>query len=165
MLVIMLPKPEEMVSIVVIRSRPPATPMNRLARTMPMEALSLRTMMQNRMIAIAITSATISIAGDTIESVPFFFAFLALLFKTRAFRRSACSRQASGSSDFSEQVAVFVKGQVIGLRENLKVGVVLHQRQHTLRNLDDTDMGGVGDADHLHVVMILCLGAAHQGQL
>ena len=86
MLVIMLPKPEEMVSIVVIRSRPPATPMNRLARTMPMEALSLRTMMQNRMIAIAITSATISIAGDTIESVPFFFVFLTLLFKTRAVR-------------------------------------------------------------------------------
>ena len=66
MLVIMLPKPEEMVDTVSIRPRPPMTPMYRQARTMPMEALSFRTMMHTRMMAIAITRCRISSAGDTI---------------------------------------------------------------------------------------------------
>ena len=71
MLVIMLPKPEEMVDAVVSRSRPPATPMTRQAMTMPMAALSLRTMMQNRIIAIATTRAAINIPGLAISVIPF----------------------------------------------------------------------------------------------
>ena len=46
---------------------------------------------------------------------------------------------------FSEQVAVLVEGQVVGLGEDLEVGVVLHQGQHALGDLDDADVGGVGD--------------------
>ena len=63
MLVIMLPKPDEMVDAVVSRSRPPARPMTRQAITMPMAALSLSTIIQNKIIAIATTSAAISIPG------------------------------------------------------------------------------------------------------
>ena len=71
MLVIISPKPDEIVVAVVSRSRPPATPINRQAMTMPMAALSLSTIIQNRMIAIATTKATISIAGLAISFSPF----------------------------------------------------------------------------------------------
>ena len=71
--VIMLPKPEEMVDTVSMTPRPPMMPMYRQAMTMPMEALSFRTMMHTRMMAIAITRCRMSSAGDTIVLTSFLF--------------------------------------------------------------------------------------------
>ena len=69
--VIILPKPEEMVDTVSIRPRPPIPPMYRQASTIPMEALSFKTMMHTKMMAMAMAKCKISIAGVTIDVSPF----------------------------------------------------------------------------------------------
>ena len=69
--VIILPKPEEIVDTVSIRPRPPIPPMYRQASTIPMEALSFKTMMHTRMMAMATARCKISMAGVIINGSPF----------------------------------------------------------------------------------------------